>query len=143
MTLLIELNDEKIVNMYTFLDQKEAELFMQNEKYKAAVPELEWEKSMFSVYSIKNGETILVLMDARMFSLNMFIADGRFETDISCDVNYPGVDTQFIPDESISDNVLSFPRVLIEKPVDSRLQAMIWGDAEQEDYTQKFSFDNI
>ena len=82
-------------------------------------------------------------MDAKLFSLNTLIADGRFETNISCDVNYPGIDTQFIPDESMSDNVLSFPRVLIEKPVDGRLQAMVWGDAKQEDYTQKFNFDNI
>lgn len=143
MTLLIEINDEKIVNMYTFPDPERARSFMKNEKYETAVPVLEWREDIFSVYSIENGGAVLVLMDAKLFSLNTLIGDGRFETNISCDVNYPGVDTQFIPDESMSGNVLSFPRVLIEKPVDGRLQAMIWGDAEQEDYTQKFSFDNI
>ena len=143
MTLLVEINDEKIVNMYTFSDPERARSFMETEKYETAVPVLEWRKDIFSIYSIENGRAVLVLMDAKLFSLNTLIADGRFETDISCDVDYPGIDTQFIPDESMSDNVLSFPRVLIEKPVDGHLQAMVWNNAEQEDYTQKFNFDNI
>lgn len=81
---------------------------METEKYETAVPVLEWREDIFSIYSIENGRAVLVLMDAKLFSLNTLIADGRFETDISCDVDYPGIDTQFIPDESMSDNVLSF-----------------------------------
>ena len=143
MTLLIEINDEKIVNMYAFSDPERARSFMTNEKYEIAVPVLEWKEDIFSIYSIENGKAVLVLMDAKLFSLNTLIVNGRFETDISCDIDYPGIDTQFIPDESMSDDVLSFPRVLIEKPVDGHLQAMVWNDADREDYTQKFSFDNI
>lgn len=36
---------------------------------------------------------------------------------------------------------LSRPRVLFEKPVDDKLRALIWDDADNEDYTKEIVFE--
>lgn len=56
------------------------------------------------------------------------------------DVQYPGIDIEFIPDNDTDDNPATRPRVLFEKPQGEPLTAMIWGNRESEDYTDKIIF---
>lgn len=66
------------------------------------------------------------------------VEGGRLRAVKSDDIQYPGIDIEFIPDKP-SDG-LSNPRVLFEKPKEGDLQVMVWADKENEDYTQKIKF---
>lgn len=144
MILLIELRNDAIVNIYTFENQEQAERFIkQSNRYKSAKPDLEWAGQLFTIWSIENSNTALLLMDAKICCINTPVPGGHFETDINTDPTYPGIDSQFIPDESASNDIKSFPRVRFEKIINEELRVMVWNDLQNEDYTQKIKFDNI
>lgn len=57
------------------------------------------------------------------------------------DPNYPGIDVEFVPDKQpAGDDVLSLPRVLMEKPCGESLRALVWADSGSEDYTKEIKF---
>lgn len=65
------------------------------------------------------------------------VEGGYLRADKSQDLDYPGIDVEFIPEHKDGHN-LSNPRVLIEKPCDSHaLRALIWNDPASEDYTKE------
>ena len=55
------------------------------------------------------------------------------------DSNYPGIEVEFRPDVE-DEYALSNPRVLMERPADEGLRALIWANAHEEDYTTKIKF---
>lgn len=66
--------------------------------------------------------------------------DGYFWATASGDVDYPGIDIEFIADNDNGDN-LSRPRILFEYPTDGKLRVLIWDDKDNEDYTREIEFD--
>lgn len=58
----------------------------------------------------------------------------------SGDIDYPGIDIEFIADNDNEEN-LSRPRVLFEYPEDGKLRVLIWDDKDNEDYTREIVFD--
>lgn len=66
---------------------------------------------------------------------------GVFVISEAPDPNYPGVDIEFIADESQEDTV-SNPRICFEYSAEDRtLQAYAWTDMSNEDFTHKITFD--
>ena len=65
------------------------------------------------------------------------IKGGVLDIDIGFDADYPGVDIEVIPEDETDDNPLTRPRVLVEKPKDGKLRALIWDDPNSEDYTKE------
>lgn len=57
----------------------------------------------------------------------------------SGDMDYPGICVEFVADNEC-DDALSRPAVLIEKPIDGELRALIWADKDVEDYTTEVRF---
>lgn len=55
------------------------------------------------------------------------------------DEDYPGIDVEFVSNEPQED-ALSFPRVLFEKTKGDNLRALVWGNVQNEDYTDKIIF---
>ena len=55
------------------------------------------------------------------------------------DVYYPGIDIEFVADK-VDENSLSRPRILFEYPEHGKLRLLIWGDKNNEDYTQEIIF---
>lgn len=58
----------------------------------------------------------------------------------SCDPDYPGIDIEFVADEE-SEDILSRPRVLVEKPLDGKLRILVWNDKKCEDYTDEIELE--
>lgn len=69
---------------------------------------------------------------AQEFSVD--VPGGKLEVIKVMDPEYPGVDVCFVPDVE-SETALSTPRVLIERPKDGHLRALVWDDPNNEDYT--------
>lgn len=57
----------------------------------------------------------------------------------SGDTDYPGICVEFVADNE-SDDALSRPTILVEKPVGDDLRVLIWSDEENEDYTTEINF---
>lgn len=51
-----------------------------------------------------------------MMEMRVRVEGGYLVATPSYDDNYPGIDVEFQPDEKIGEDVLSLPRVLMEKP---------------------------
>lgn len=64
---------------------------------------------------------------------------GRFDVVQSRDDKYPGIDVEFIPDDKNYSGTC--PRIVFEYPEDGKLRLLIWGDKNQEDYTEQIIFD--
>ena len=71
--------------------------------------------------------------------LRISVCGGYLKATVSSDPNYPGIDVEFIP-EIENDEMLSNPRVLIEKPEGENLRAYVWDCPTQEDYTHQVDF---
>lgn len=71
--------------------------------------------------------------------LDIVVEGGYIRANAFQDDDYPGIDVEFVPDGP-QKNVLSFPRVLFEKPKDDDLRVLVWGDAQSEDYTDEIIF---
>lgn len=66
---------------------------------------------------------------------------GVFVVSESSDPNYPGIDVEFIADET-PEEAVSNPRICFEYSAEERtLQAYAWSDMSNEDYTHKVTFD--
>lgn len=74
-----------------------------------------------------------------MNSLTVKVEGGYLYATISGDVDYPGICVEFVADDE-SDDALSRPTVLIEKPVDDELRVLVWSDEDDEDYTTEIKF---
>lgn len=75
-----------------------------------------------------------------MNEMKVKLNGGHLVATKSEDAQYPGIDIEFILDNSGEDNPLTRPRVLFEKPRGEPLAVMIWGSRESEDYTEKIVF---
>lgn len=75
-----------------------------------------------------------------MEEIKVRVEGGYIRANASSDPDYPGIDVEFVSDNDVGET-LSRPRVLIEKPVDDNLRALIWDDADNEDYTKEIVFD--
>lgn len=75
-----------------------------------------------------------------MEEIKVRVKGGYIRANASSDPDYPGIDVEFVSDNDVGET-LSRPRVLIEKPVDDNLRALIWDDADNEDYTKEIVFD--
>ena len=75
-----------------------------------------------------------------MEEIKVRVNGGYIRANASSDPDYPGIDVEFVSDNDVGET-LSRPRVLIEKPVDDNLRALIWDDADNEDYTKEIVFD--
>lgn len=75
-----------------------------------------------------------------MEEIKVRVKDGYIRANASSDPDYPGIDVEFVSDNDVGET-LSRPRVLFEKPVDDNLRALIWDDADNEDYTKEIVFD--
>ena len=74
-----------------------------------------------------------------MEGLNVKVNGGYLYATITGDTDYPGICVEFVADNE-SDDVLSRPTVLVEKPVDDELRVLIWSDEDNEDYTTEIKF---
>ena len=74
-----------------------------------------------------------------MKSLKVRVNGGYLCATESGDTDYPGICVEFVADNE-SDNDLSRPTVLVEKPVGDDLSVLIWGDKDDEDYTTEVKF---
>jgi len=75
-----------------------------------------------------------------MEEIKVRVKGGYIRANASSDPDYPGIDVEFVSDNDVGET-LSRPRVLFEKPVDDNLRALIWDDADNEDYTKEIVFD--
>ena len=68
--------------------------------------------------------------------------DGYLLATDSGDIDYPGIDIEFIADNE-DENAISRPRILFEYPTyeDGKLRVLIWDDKDNEDYTREIVFD--
>lgn len=71
--------------------------------------------------------------------LRVKVEGGYLYATISGDIDYPGICVEFVADDE-SDDDLSRPTVLIEKPVDDELRALVWDNKDDEDYTTEITF---
>lgn len=76
-----------------------------------------------------------------MMEMRVRVEGGYLVATPSYDDDYPGIDVEFRPDKEVSDGTLSFPRILMEKPVGEGLRAFVWNDSSTEDYTKKINFE--
>lgn len=75
--------------------------------------------------------------------IDVLVEGGYIRATASQDKNYPGIDVEFVPNEPQED-ALSFPRVLVEKPLESdNLRAVIWANPNDEDYSDEIKFTSI
>lgn len=74
-----------------------------------------------------------------MNSLRVNVEGGYLYATISGDVDYPGICVEFVANDDIGE-ALSRPTVLIEKPVDDDLRALVWENKDDEDYTTEIKF---
>lgn len=90
-----------------------------------------------------NSGTTYIITNSDYTALTVKIPNGKLMLNTVLDPLYPGLDIEYIADnEDENTDVLTRPRVLIEKPRDTKtLAAMIWGDRNSEDYTYKTTFD--
>ena len=65
--------------------------------------------------------------------------DGFLWATDSGDIDYPGIDIEFVADK-VDKNSSSRPRVVFEYPKDGKLRLLIWSDKNNEDYTQEIIF---
>lgn len=80
-----------------------------------------------------------IIISGSYISLDIPVPGGKLNA-TNGDIDYPGIDIEYILENDDS-NILTRPRVLMEKPADSnQLVAMIWSDPDNEDYSQKISF---
>lgn len=75
-----------------------------------------------------------------MEEIKVSVKGGYIRANASEDPDYPGIDVEFVSDNDVGET-LSRPRVLFEKPVDDNLRALIWDDADNEDYTKEIVFE--
>ena len=75
-----------------------------------------------------------------MNSLKVKVEGGYLYATISGDIDYPGICVEFIADEE-SEESLSIPAILMEKPIGEELRVLVWGDKDVEDYTAEIKFD--
>lgn len=75
-----------------------------------------------------------------MMEMRVRVEGGYLVATPSYDDNYPGIDVEFQPDKKIGEDVLSLPRVLMEKPVGERIRVLAWTDSATEDYTKEITF---
>ena len=75
-----------------------------------------------------------------MEEIKVKVKGGYIKATVSSDPNYPGINVEFVPN-NYNGETLSTPRVLFEKPADYKLRALIWDDADNEDYTKEIVFD--
>lgn len=68
------------------------------------------------------------------------VEGGYLYATISGDTNYPGICVEFVADDDHGE-CLSRPTVLMEKPIDDKLRALVWDDKDDEDYTTEIIFD--
>ena len=74
-----------------------------------------------------------------MEEIKVRVKGGYIRANVSNDPDYPGIDLEFVPN-NYTGETLSIPRVLFEKPADGKLRALIWDDADNEDYTKEIVF---
>lgn len=74
-----------------------------------------------------------------MKKLTVRVDGGYLNATICGDTEYPGVCVEFVADNE-SDDALSRPTVLVEKPVGDELRVLVWSDADNEDYTTEIKF---
>ncbi len=75
-----------------------------------------------------------------MEEIKIKVIGAYIRANASSDSDYPGIDVEFVSDNDVGET-FSRPRVLFEKPVDDNLRALIWDDADNEDYTKEIVFD--
>lgn len=71
--------------------------------------------------------------------LRVKVDGGYLYATISGDIDYPGICVEFVGDNE-SDDDLSRPTVLFEKPIGEELRALVWDNKDDEDYTTEIIF---
>lgn len=90
----------------------------------------------FGIGKKSESETV-ILADRTAYMLPL--EGGHLDIRASGEIDYPGVDIEFIPDVPSEDH-LSNPRVLFEKPNNEELRVLIWNNPYSEDYSKKIYF---
>lgn len=75
-----------------------------------------------------------------MNAIEIRVNGGYIRATVNDDPNYPGIDVEFVSDTD-DGSFSSRPRVLMEKPLEGELRALIWSDKNKEDYTEEILFD--
>ena len=97
-----------------------------------------------TVVNDSGKNTLWILANAVHGCMIVPVGTGKLCAETNADPDYPGVDTEFIPDDE-NDRMYTRPRILIEKPVRNfpeqtgTLSVMLWTDPQSEDYTDKIS----
>lgn len=74
-----------------------------------------------------------------MDNMKVRVDGGYLCATISGDTDYPGICVEFVADNE-SDDSLSRPTVLIEKPTGDELRVLVWSNDDEEDYTTEIKF---
>lgn len=77
--------------------------------------------------------------------IELKVEGGLLRVVVVDDPEYPGVDIGFIPDnedENDDEKIITYPRILLEKPKGEKLRALIWDDKDSEDYSKKIEFED-
>lgn len=67
--------------------------------------------------------------------------------DASDDKNYPGIDIELISIDGKNRQIVTRPRILIEKPFNENtnkyenLRALVWANSQEEDYSGEIEFE--
>lgn len=74
-----------------------------------------------------------------MSALKVKVSGGTIIASVTGDKDYPGIDVEFVSDKD-SDEGISRPRVLFEKPKGGKLRVLVWDDKDNEDFTKEIVF---
>lgn len=96
------------------------------------------------IYASARDKTLYVITQIDLDNwhphIRLPIPDGVLNITTDC-IDNPGVDIEYIPEDVYDYPILSRPRVLIEKPVDTKtLTAYVYADKTSEDFTHKIDF---
>lgn len=103
-----------------------------------------WDEETFSNYAAamlsEEEDDCPYIMTSNMMEMRVRVEGGCLVATLNNDNSYPGIDIMFQPDEEVGDEVLSLPRILMEKPVGGDLRVLAWTDSATEDYTKEITF---
>lgn len=74
-----------------------------------------------------------------MSELRVKVEGGYLLATANYDPDYPGIDVEFVPDMPAGEETLSLPRVLMEKPSNGCLRALVWENPQSEDFTKEIN----
>lgn len=68
---------------------------------------------------------------------------GKFVATVSPDIEYPGINVEFIPNKDDQEENISLPGVRLEFDNNGKLRVLVWADKDREDYSNVIYVNHI